>query len=181
MKTHIVIVLDRSGSMDAIANDAVGSFNSFIDSLSKIPGQKLINLIQFNNFVEHTIADCSPKKIPKLQYGVNYIPTGGTALYDAIGIAINQLGKKQKVVFCVITDGEENSSQDFSYSQIQKMISKKSELGWKFEFLSSDIKSVETGKNLGFNSQLYANSSSGYASVSTTLFRSVQDYTSGVN
>jgi hypothetical protein len=72
----------------------------------------------------------------------NYKPDGNTALYDAIGFsvrALEQLAPVGKVLFVILTDGEENSSKDWRRQSIFKLIQEKREKnGWEFVFLGAD-------------------------------------------
>lgn len=90
--------------------------------------------------------------VPKLTRKT-YVPRAMTPLLDAIGRGINDLEqnlavmpKKEKpahVVMLVVTDGQENDSQEFTREQITKMINKKQEDGWKFIFLSADLDAID--------------------------------------
>jgi len=113
-------------------------------------------------------------------------------LYDAIGKSINDLGNKKNVVMCVVTDGEENSSKEFNYDTVKKLISEKTDKGWKFDFLSSDLKAVKHSMDLGFNSKkfnpnavaedfYFAQSGDGYAQTSAMRTASVAAYMATVN
>ena len=72
-----------------------------------------------------------------------------TALLDAVGQAINQtserlanLDEKDRpglVIIVVMTDGLENSSREFSKSQVKEMIEhKRNEYQWHFIFLGAN-------------------------------------------
>lgn len=178
MTIHIAIVLDKSGSMMSMATEAVGAVNQFVDSLKDLPGKKYVTINQFDHVYETTCSQAALSKVPVLEEGINYTPRGTTALYDAIGRTISDLGTKKNVVVCIITDGQENASSDYTYESVKALIEEKKNAGWKFEFLSSDLKSVQVGSSFGISSSAYAANSSGYATISDTLFRSVQDYAS---
>ena len=55
-----------------------------------------------------------------------------------------------KIVLVVITDGQENASEEFSKKDIVKMIKKKEEKGWQFVFLSADLASIDDAAGYGF-------------------------------
>ena len=38
-KTHISILLDRSGSMEAIRDDVIGGYNAFLAAQQQLPGK----------------------------------------------------------------------------------------------------------------------------------------------
>jgi uncharacterized protein with von Willebrand factor type A (vWA) domain len=123
MTTHIVVVMDRSGSMGGLAMEAAGATNEFIKSLKEIKGRKSVTIHQFDDKFETTCSQVGQTKVPELIAGENYVPRGLTSLYDAIGKSINDLGNKKNVVMCVVTDGGENNSKEFNYETVKKMIS----------------------------------------------------------
>src|SRR5690606_2384930 len=113
-KTDIVILLDRSGSMQSAASDHEGGIRSFIRDQKEIPGDVRLTFIRFDSHDPFEIVfDRSPiSEISEDQITLN--PRGGTPLLDAMGSMIEHLEKTlpgdldQTVIFCV-TDGEENS------------------------------------------------------------------------
>ena len=48
--TDITVVLDRSGSMEKIKGDTIGSFNQFLADQKSVVGQATMTLVQFNNY-----------------------------------------------------------------------------------------------------------------------------------
>src|SRR3954454_24245157 len=126
--TDITLVVDRSGSMEQIRDDAEGGVNTFIADQSKEPGEALLTLVQFDTEYEFLHKGVPISQAPKYKL----VPRGGTALLDAVGRAINETGERLSkmaeqdrpglVIFVVMTDGEENSSKEFSKSQIKEMI-----------------------------------------------------------
>ena len=71
---------------------------------------------------------------------------GGSALLDTIGSTIHKIGNAQKhtaeefraekVMFVIITDGEENSSCEYSAEKVKAQIDRqKSKYNWEFIFL----------------------------------------------
>ena len=194
MTTHIVVVMDRSGSMGGLAVEAAGSTNQFIEELKDIDGKKSITINQFDDHFETTCSQVAQSKVPKLIAGENYVPRGMTALYDAIGKSITDLGKKKNVLMCIVTDGYENASKEYTYEAIKKLIDKKTESGWKFDFLSSDLKSMRIGMDLGFNAGMainektgvtedfyFAANASGYSGIVSTRTASAASYMADVD
>lgn len=169
MTTHIVVVMDRSGSMldKDLYIEAAGATNQFVEEIKDIKGRKSITIHQFDDKFETTCDQVTQSKVPELIPGspydhnssskANYIPRGMTALYDAVGRSIVNLGKKKNVLMCIVTDGEENASKEYTYDAIKKMIADKTEAGWKFDFLSSDLKAMRMGMDLGFNKDMKLN------------------------
>lgn len=120
--TYIAIVLDRSGSMESVRADTIGGFNQFLSDHRNSPGRNLLTLVQFDNEYQIVHDGCPIADVPNLHAGT-YVPRGSTALIDAIGLTIDRLGHKfaqmpeherpSKVIMCVITDGQENSSSAY--------------------------------------------------------------------
>ena len=122
--THIVVVLDRSGSMMGLKADTIGGFNNFLTKQQEVKGKGTLTMVHFaddQRFVE----DMSPLENLKALSNETYDPSGpSTALLDAIGRTINRVEstlneldqKPDKVVFVIITDGLENSSREFNRS-----------------------------------------------------------------
>ena len=92
----------------------------------------------------------------------DYCPDGCTALCDAVGNTINRIKytqqylkkeeKPNKTLFVIITDGQENSSREFSSSQIKNLITtQKNEQDWEFLFLGANMDAVETANNYGID------------------------------
>jgi uncharacterized protein YegL len=91
--SEIICVIDSSGSMKLIKNDAIGGFNSFLNEQKKLPGEATLTLIQFNTDYEvihenKPLSDVSPIN------DKDYIPRGSTALLDAIGKAVDSTGRR---------------------------------------------------------------------------------------
>lgn len=154
--TEIVFILDKSGSMHTIKDDAIGGFNSFVEEQLKNEGETNVNLVLFDTYVSVR------NNITKIDDNT-YKPSGMTALLDAIGAGIANMESKlaetpkserpENIVFTIMTDGEENSSREYSKSAIEKLIKEKTELGWQFIFMGANIDSVSTAKGLGIDSR----------------------------
>lgn len=158
--THICFILDRSGSMYSQAADAIGGFNTFIQSQKALPGKATMSLILFDNLFEQPYDFTPINMVPELTHET-FIPRGGTALLDAVGRAITQTGIKLaampeserpgRVLVAVLTDGEENQSHEFSATRIKEMIDhQQTKYAWQITFLSSDIKAAEQALSYGF-------------------------------
>lgn len=176
--SDIIVVLDRSGSMDACKSDVIGGFNSFLKEQQDAEGTANISLYQFDNFYE-TVFENKDVKMAQPLDDKTFVPRGGTALYDAIGKTIANFRAKyeaaqfgevpEKVFFVIITDGEENASFEYSFEQISKMIEKQKQNDqWIFVFLGADIKAVEIARSAGIsmnNTMQYTENSAGYQAL----------------
>lgn len=168
---EMVLILDKSGSMSGLESDTIGGFNSMIDKQRELGLNTNVTTVLFDtNFnIIHDRIDI--KKVEKLT-SKEYFASGNTALLDAVGSAINKIervsdiyAKDNRVLFVIITDGQENSSKEFSKAQIKEMISaKQSKYDWEFIFLGANIDAVSEAQSLGIkgsNAVKYQNSSEG--------------------
>jgi hypothetical protein len=138
MKTEILFIMDRSGSMGSCAADAVGGFNQFLKDQKKKPKGKRLSLFQFDDQFEYTYKSEKLKNCKPLVLGKTYVPRGMTALVDAVGGSINAL-KAKKAIVAIYTDGFENASKEYTYDDIEKLIKKKRKKDWEVIFLASDM------------------------------------------
>lgn len=155
--THIALVLDRSGSMRGIHHDMNGGIRSLLEEQAKLPGKLLVDVTTFDTVVETPFSDAQAGEIP----GDLIQPRGGTALFDAVGITVTKLGEKLKalsederpehVIVVIVTDGEENSSHEWTKAEILKLVTQQQdEWKWNFIFLGANIDSAAEGGALGF-------------------------------
>ncbi len=189
--TDITLVVDRSGSMADIKSDAEGGVNSFIEQQSQQPGEALLTLVQFDTEYEFLHRGIPIGQAPKYELH----PQGMTALLDAIGRAINETGERLTkmteadrpglVVFVVMTDGQENSSVEFSKAQIRKMIEQQqSQYQWQFTFLGADQDAFSEAGQMGMDVGGAANFSKGkvlaaYQATSNKVARMRKQKSSG--
>lgn len=157
--TELVFILDKSGSMGGLEADTIGGYNSMLEKQKAIEGECHITTVLFDNSYEliHDRIDIKAvSPITEKEYSVG----GSTALLDAIGITIHKIGNVQKhtaddyraekVMFVIITDGEENSSREYSSEKVKAQIERQKErYGWEFIFLGANIDAVETASRFG--------------------------------
>ena len=156
----IIFVIDESGSMQGTESDVIGGFNSFIEQQKTQHYGKIdVTLYKFSDNCSKIFNDLPLTEIRPLSI-MDYSPGGLTALYDTIGIAINQADKhitqlKQEfkpdmVMMVVITDGHENASSEYSAHTVQQLIlgHEKNE-NWQFIYLGADLNSFADADDLG--------------------------------
>lgn len=145
MKTEIIAILDRSGSMASAKNEAIGGFNVFVEQQRKEPGEARLSLVLFDN--EYILLH-EGKDVHNVEplNETTYVPRGATALNDAIGRTLHeQLARITKdawadrVIVCVVTDGFENSSKEFTQEQARKLVQEMEAKGWSFVWLFSGL------------------------------------------
>ncbi len=142
---EIISIIDMSGSMSSYGNEAIGTYNAFIDSQKKLKGNANVSLFLFDNQYE-TLYESTPIADVVDLTEETYKPRGSTALYDAIGKTISSFEEKHKTnkpdktIIIILTDGEENSSNVFSSAKVKEMIDTKIKENWEFVYLCSDVK-----------------------------------------
>jgi len=147
--TLLVFVMDRSGSMASIITDSIGGFNTLIeqqkaDCLEKGNTAK-VTIVKFNSSVESI---CNYEDISKVTplTGNTFYASGGTSLIDAVcativntGHTLSELSEEErpeKVLFTIITDGEENTSREYTLEKLKEMISEQEKkYNWTFSFI----------------------------------------------
>ncbi len=157
--TDITIVLDRSGSMASVREDTIGGFNSFLEEQKAVSGSATLSLVQFDDRYEVLYEGRRLQDAPLLT-AQTFVPRGSTALLDAVGRTIQATGvrlaalpereRPRKVLFVVMTDGEENASREFSSGQIFDMITHQREkYQWEFVFVGANQDAIATGASYG--------------------------------
>jgi hypothetical protein len=153
---HISVILDRSGSMESIRDDTIGGFNTFLEGQQALPGEATLTLVQFDSQEPYEIVfHALPiAEVPPLDRS-SFVPRGGTPLLDALGRGINDtsstVGEGAKVLFAVVTDGQENASREFRKETISRMISERQAAGWQFVFLSADLDAIHDAQTYGMH------------------------------
>lgn len=159
--TELVFILDRSGSMYGLEQDTIGGFNSMLTKQKSLDGECRITTVLFDHqyTLFHDRIDIQAvSPMTKKDYNVG----GSTALLDAMGTTIDKLirvqrhtaegYRAQKVIFVIITDGEENSSRKYSYDQVKAKIEHEKEAyGWEFIFLGANMDAVKTAGQFGIH------------------------------
>ena len=161
---ELVFILDKSGSMYGLEKDTIGGFNAMIKEQTSEHCRVTTVLFDTDYTLLHDREDI--KNIRDIDEN-DYIVGGCTALYDAIGKTIITVAKTQKhspankrakkVLFVIITDGEENSSIEFTQKTIQKLIEQqRKKYDWEFIFLAANIDAAETAQQLGIDADYSA-------------------------
>jgi len=172
--TELIVVMDMSGSMDGVKTDAIGGFNSFLESQKALEGEANMTVVLFNS-VEKVYVDNKPVKSVTPLSEKTFIPAGMTAMYDAVGGAIERVGTRlsnmneadrpSKVVVAILTDGAENSSTKFTQNKVFEMIAtQRDTYSWEFIFLAAGQEAFDAGRGLGMSQSkmaIFSNTSQG--------------------
>jgi hypothetical protein len=155
-RTLVTFLLDRTGSMEAIRDDTIGGFNAYLDGL-KGEGDANIDftLVQFDSVSIDKICVAVPvADVPKLTRET-YQPRASTPLIDAAVKTINAVEASllsqpaPKVVICIQTDGQENSSTEHTWDELNLLVKEKSAKGWQFNFMGVGIDAYDQGARMG--------------------------------
>jgi hypothetical protein len=163
MKTglvEIISILDRSGSMAGLEKDTVGGYNSFIAAQAKLPGDLKVTTILFDD--KYELLYSGVKADEAMLNESNYTTRGSTALLDAVGKTILDIGARlantkeedraEKIIFVITTDGQENASKEFNHVKIKEMITHQREVyKWEFVFFGANIETEIVAEELGIN------------------------------
>lgn len=150
-----LMILDASGSMESIYNQALSGVNETIQTIRM--GQKdhpdmkqILTLASFNsgkNYLKVKYSATPIENVKEITHE-DYITCGCTALYDAMGEMISELKRKvtleDRVLVTVITDGYENASIHWSGPQIKSLVEELRQTGWTFTYIGAnqDVEAV---------------------------------------
>jgi hypothetical protein len=155
------LVLDKSGSMSSVRSQTISAYNEYLQTLKNqaTECELYVGLTVFSDPGQETVVGALVPigtMVPLTE--ATYQTDGCTALYDAIGLSINALERAAKekgaasFLFTIQTDGQENSSREFKFQQITKMIADRKERGnWTFTFLGANIDAYAAGGSLGIS------------------------------
>lgn len=189
--TELLFVIDESGSMSHLQMDTVEQLNNFIRTERDKNGECRISILKFDDPTRITyIRRTEDIRLVKSLSTDEYKPTGVTALYDALGKGIEDLGARlssmreadrpDKVVIVVITDGCENASAVWSLGQLKTKIKEQEEkYNWKFVFLGKGLDVVEQAKVLAFQPKYtahFGNTTKDYRAAYATLTSNISKY-----
>ena len=188
--TLLVFIMDRSGSMGNIITDSIGGFNSLINAQRKDSlengNEVKVSLTIFNNVINNIYNFVDINEVKPLTEKVFYAESM-TALNDAIGLTVNLVGKQlsnlpeeerpEKVLVTIITDGEENSSREFTNNDVKELVKHQETVyNWTFNFIGANIDSFGEGKTRGINTNNTANYVATPVGVSS-MFEGLSNYT----
>ena len=187
---HIAFILDISGSMSNVADEALDNFNTQLRKIREntINQETYITLVMFDNNIEVKFAEKSANEVMELK---KYPIGGTTALNDAIGKTISILDNDipelsdetldHSALIFVITDGYENSSKEFDKDSIKTLIEKyEKKDNWTITFMGGDIDVQGTavaGMSMTtLNTMSFSNSKEGYDELKSAISSGIDTY-----
>ena len=157
MKSEIIFLLDRSGSMETGKSDYIGGFNQFLGEQKQVAGDCRVTFIQFDDSYEK-VFDGALRDMPPLT-NASFKPRGRTALYDALCRMIDDVGARlsatpaaerpDKVIVVILTDGAENASLRYTLDEASERIRhQRDAYQWEFVFLAANQDAFAVGRLL---------------------------------
>jgi len=140
----LAVLIDRSGSMEHLRDAVVEGVNVLLGDLE--PADR-VTIVQFDSEDPYeVVVDGIPAAEVAPITADQYRPRGGTPLFDAVGTAIARVtgkvreaevltGVAPKVVLAILTDGYENSSREYSGTQVRRLIEQCQTDGWTVTYV----------------------------------------------
>lgn len=166
-KVLVNFIQDRSGSMGTVWPETLSGFKAFVEDLQKKGKEDsidyLFSLTTFDTIVECPFIAASIADVPSDALA-KHGPRGSTALYDAVGKTIENTAADSKgadkIICVIVTDGQENSSREWSKDALNHVIAAKLDLGnWTFTYLGTQPETWDDAMALG----IVAGASAGYS------------------
>lgn len=162
-KVFNLIVLDESGSMNCIKRQALDGLNETLQTIRKSQenhtnSEQLVSIVPFTSGDIRLLRD--KQSIVNVQdlRSDEYNPGGGTPLYDAIGFGIESIrksvGENDAVLVTIITDGEENASQEYSGRAISLIVNELKEKGWMFTYIGANQDALKVAESMSISNAM---------------------------
>ena len=183
----VAVLFDETGSMEDMKNEAISGYNLFLRDRRE-EGHILFSLRFFNTHLIRDVHSNTPIEDVRYLKVQDYAPAAFTNLYDAIGGMIKSLestinGMKEKpteVLVVIQTDGEENSSHEYTLQSIQALIDQKRAQGWGFMFLGAGIDAHKTAQQMHLDPNMVMNYTKGQSIMAfSQTSRSARAYLRG--
>ena len=180
--TELVFIIDRSGSMSGLEDDTIGGFNAMLQEQQGVEGEAVVTTVLFDDRYELLHDRINIQAVAPLTRK-DYTVRGSTALLDAIGRTIHKIRKVQrttqedfraeKVLFIIITDGQENASRHYTVDMIKERIEhQRQKYGWEFVFFGANMDAIAEAGKIGIaadRARNYSADAYGTQSAYTTM------------
>jgi hypothetical protein len=181
-KTIVSFLLDETGSMDSVRDKTVSGFNEYVATLKNTETPTLLRLMTFNTDGFNVVYDCEDIHSVADLTRESYRPRALTNLYDAIAKLVHdtedyvkRISPTPRVMCTIMTDGEENSSSEYTRAAIFKLITDKEKEGWAFAYLGANQDAWAASESIGIHRR---NSANYQADAPDLALRSTADATS---
>jgi hypothetical protein len=188
-KIYNLIILDKSGSMENIKEQAISGYNETLGTIRSAQLRHLdtqehfVSLAVFCSCGTQMIYDRTPIKDAENLTSDKYQPCCCTPLFDAIGMSVQNLrkaienDKTAAVLVTIITDGLENSSMEWNRISVQKLIEECKGLGWNFAYIGADHNVEEIAEKLSINNtSIFEKSDRGVKSMWNQQMDAMESY-----
>lgn len=154
----ITMIIDRSGSMHEVKEEAQNGINSFIEEHKKAPGSAVMTVVEFDDMYSVLINAIDIQAIE----AVELTPRGMTALYDSVGVTVGNTAdridalaedqKPEKVLFVIVTDGLDNASKEHTSKSVRALVEQmQAQRDWQFMFIGKGLDVVEQAGQMGLD------------------------------
>ena len=158
---HYFIVADRSGSMadqiDEVRDELYRHHKELISIAKSTTTEVRFHFMMFNSRMEW-LSNGEPVQDFDSENFAQYKPEGMTALFDAVGMAIERAEYKigtslnpecEEVVIMAFSDGGENSSAKWNGRNLSELIISHQDLpGWTITFTGCDMSGLREISNM---------------------------------
>lgn len=205
--THVVMLIDMSGSMKELADDVAGGFNTYIEDLRNDGDYYRLTVTVFRTTQENLVLDQPiDDRLAFRLSRANYRPDGMTALNDAVGRTLSAFDEAhgpllahERALLVIQTDGQENASRQWDAGQVKALLQERAaRSGWGVIYLAAGLEAFEQAQTYGVGSNTVmvgrtrASTRSTYSGLTTgtrsfasgqSVQRSVEDIagTEGIN
>jgi Mg-chelatase subunit ChlD len=192
-RTYIAFLLDQSGSMASIRQQAIDGFNEQVGIIQRDAdkgGDTWVSLYKFGGgdgtkpYWERTFDALAPTALHRLNPDT-YVPNGITPMYDCVGMALQDLGPKDEAgdigfLVVIVSDGRENASQEWTAERIADKVKELEATGrWTFVYIGANQNLADVQKHLGIKQVVaFAATPTGYQYMSENMAGSTESYLS---
>lgn len=159
-KIYNLIVLDASGSMYSIKNEAIAGVVETVQTIrtaqeDNADQEQMFSLVVFNGKRIATVYDRMPiTKVPDFSEK-DYRPSDNTPLYDAMGDAITNLNRylneDDNALVTIITDGYENASVEWDHQRISQLVEDLKKKNWLFTYIGANQDALAVARGMGID------------------------------
>lgn len=152
-RKEFIFIIGKSAGMNR--EKMLAGFNALVEEQKKIEDESTYTLVFFNDAAKVS-ADGKSMEALKKYNKVSYNPKGGSALYDAIGLALETVGARlaetdeseRPSQVCAIIFGEaDNASTTYTKDAVAEMVKvQKYTYKWDFVFYGEDGEDLDINK-----------------------------------
>lgn len=180
---NIYFILDKSGSMSWMQDQAIAGFNKFISDQRELEGVTKVTLVQFNDKPARPLYEAQDIKSVQPLNRMTYVPDGGTALNDAVGFLLSEhletSSPDETHIIAILTDGQENASKEYKLEDVRALFARAEAKNWEILFLGANMTKDSVVNTYGINASnvsAFEATHKGMNDAFTTLSASTSSY-----